>query len=155
MAAYAGLYRVVRDHQTLTVAANAFAFAEAFAEDGPRFEFTTAAHGNPARMRLLTEGDEGNWYQKVEPAKPVHAELASLAGEFVSDEADVTFKVVFEKGWLVVRRPEAEFPLSPTATVSVRSLAASLPAQCRRCGYGTEPGRGTDMGSPVRRVTPK
>jgi len=141
LAAKAGLYRSVRDHQTLSVdfqdgklrlerrgllkpvSANGFAIGD----EGPRAEFTAAAKGNPARMRLLTEGDEGNWYEKVERANPTPAELAALAGDYVSDEAEVTFRVGFEKGRLVIhRRPDAEFPLSPTYRDGFSSQLGSI-----------------------------
>jgi len=66
-------------------------------------------------MRVLTEGDEGNWYERVEPWNPAAAELARFVGEYTSDEAEATFGVVLEDGRLVMhRRPDGVFPLTPT-----------------------------------------
>jgi CubicO group peptidase (beta-lactamase class C family) len=128
LAAWAGLYRSVRDHQTRSVnlvlnqlqlerlgplyplSGNEYKVGE----DGLRVQFGTATYHSP-RMRLLTEGDEGNWYEKVARATPTATELAALAGEYASDEAEVTFKVALESDHLVIhRRPGAVFPLTPT-----------------------------------------
>jgi CubicO group peptidase (beta-lactamase class C family) len=141
LAAWAGLYRSVRDHQTLSVnlvlnqlqlerrgplyplAGNEYRVGE----DGLRVEFGGAITGHSSRMRILTEGDEGNWYEKVERANPAPADLAALAGDYVSDEAEVTFKVAFEKGRLVIhRRPDAEFPLTPTYRDGFSSQLGSI-----------------------------
>lgn len=135
LAARAGLYRSVRDHQTLTlnlqdgqlrlerrsllkpVWANTFALGE----EGPLVEFSGA------RMRLRSEGDDGNWYEKVDRADPTPAELAALAGEYASDEAEVAFHVVLENGLLVIhRRPDAAFPLSPTYRDGFSSQLGSI-----------------------------
>jgi len=140
LAARAGLYRSVRDHQTLTLEIQdgqlhlerrgllrpVWADTFALGEDGPLVEFA-AVDGKPARMRLRTEGDEGNWYEKVDRAKPTPAELAALAGEYSSDEAEVAFQVVFENGRLAIhRRPDARFPLSPTYRDGFSSQLGSI-----------------------------
>ena len=49
------------------------------------------------RMRIPSEMDGGTWYERVEPWTPTPAELASLAGEYTSDEAEVTFRVAWSK----------------------------------------------------------
>jgi hypothetical protein len=135
LAAKSGLYRSVRDHQTVTVdlqegqlrlerrgvlkpvSTGVFTIGE----EGGRVEF------NGARLRILTEGDAGNWYEKVERVNPAPAELAALAGEYVSDEAEVTFKVAFENGRLVIhRRPDAEFALTPTYRDGFSSQIGSI-----------------------------
>jgi CubicO group peptidase (beta-lactamase class C family) len=122
LAARAGMYRSLRDHTAVTIAAENGALrvaravykpvsATVFAagEDGARLEF------DGMRARLVTEGDEGNWYEKVEPAKPARDELAALAGDYASEEAEVTFRVALEGDKLVIhRRPDAVIPLTPT-----------------------------------------
>ena len=104
-----GLYRSVRDHLTMTIPRPEPA-GEGRGTDGwPRFQF------EGSRMRVLTEGDEGNWYERVEPWNPAAAELARFVGEYTSDEAEATFRVVLEDGRLVMhRRPDGVFPLTPT-----------------------------------------
>lgn len=78
-------------------------------------------------MRLRSEGDDGNWYEKVDRADPTPAELAALAGEYASDEAEVAFHVVLENGLLVIhRRPDAAFPLSPTYRDGFSSQLGSI-----------------------------
>jgi len=123
-----GLYRSLRDHETLTVAlengqlrldrrgvlkptaANVFAVGE----EG-RAEFETDGAGKVVRLRIATEADPNNVYEKVEPARPALADLEGMVGEYTSDEAEVTFLVVLDGGRLVMRRrPDAAFPLTPT-----------------------------------------
>ena len=95
----AGLYRSVRDHRTISIPS----------EGNARYEF------QGSRMRVVTEGDEGNWFERVEPWSPTPAELARFVGEYRSDEAEVTFRVTLEEGRLVMhRRPNAVFMLAPT-----------------------------------------
>jgi CubicO group peptidase (beta-lactamase class C family) len=127
--AKAGLYRSVRDHTVLSVdvkdghleldrrgalkpvSAKSF---QASGEESPLVEFDTDAAGK-ARMRLLTEGDEGNYYEKVERVNPSRSELESMTGDYVSDEAEVTLTVSLEQNGLVIhRRPDAKMPLTPT-----------------------------------------
>jgi len=135
LAAKAGLYCSVRDHQTLTLELQNGqlhlerrgllrpVWANTFASDdeGPLVEFSGA------RMRLRTEGDEGNWYEKVDRANPTPAELAALAGEYASDEAEAAFQVVLENGRLVIhRRPDARFPLIPTYRDGFSSQLGSI-----------------------------
>ena len=45
-----------------------------------------------------SEMDGGTWYEWVEPWTPAPADLASLAGEYSSDEAEVTLRVALEHG---------------------------------------------------------
>jgi hypothetical protein len=92
-----GMYRSVRDHSVVQVAADS------------RNEFS----GD--RMRVRSDMDGGTWYEKVEPWKPAPADLASLAGEYSSDEAEVTLRIALEHAQLVIhRRPDAAIPLTPT-----------------------------------------
>jgi hypothetical protein len=92
-----GMYRSLRDHSVVRVTANS------------RNDFS----GD--RMRVPSEMDGGSWYEKVEPWTPAPADLASLAGEYSSDEAEVTLRVALEHAQLVIhRRPNASIPLTPT-----------------------------------------
>jgi len=123
--AEAGLYRSVRDHQTLSievddgtlridhrgvlspVSNNVFSLGA----DGPRAEFDSTGKG----LRMSTQVDEGNYYEKVERWNPTAIELEGMAGEYSSDEAEVTFHVEIEKDHLVIhRRPDATIALTPT-----------------------------------------
>lgn len=127
--AKAGLYRSVRDHETLSVelkngklqiarrgvlipvSSNSFTLGA----NGPLAEFEADASRKIVRLRLATEVDEGNVYEKVEAAKPAERELESMTGEYSSDEAEVTLRVSLEKGRLVIhRRPDTVIPLTPT-----------------------------------------
>jgi CubicO group peptidase (beta-lactamase class C family) len=125
--AKAGLYRSGRDHQTLLVVVQDGTLriehrglltpvsGDVFrlGEDGPRAEFYST--GNVMRLRLGTEVDEGNYYEKVERWNPTAAELEAMTGEYASDEAEVTFQVALEKEHLVIhRRPDATIALTPT-----------------------------------------
>ena len=133
--AKAGLYRSVRDHQTLSVvyqdgklridrrglltpiSSNAFSLGE----DGPRAEF------EQNRLRIATEVDEGNYYEKVARWTPNSAELETMTGEYASDEAEVTFRVALEKGQLVIhRRPDASIALTPTYRDGFNSTLGSV-----------------------------
>jgi CubicO group peptidase (beta-lactamase class C family) len=129
LGAKAGLYRSVRDHRTLSVevkdggleiaqgAAMTPVSANVFiaGKDGPRAEFASDSSGKVVRLRMATEADEGNYYEKVEPAKPAAAELEVMTGEYSSDEAEVTVTVSLEHGGLVIhRRSDTSIPLTPT-----------------------------------------
>src|SRR4029077_16654568 len=127
--------RSVRDHQTLSVvyqdgklridrrglltpiSGNAFSLGE----DGPRAEF------EQNRLRIATEVDEGNYYEKVARWTPNSAELETMTGEYASDEAEVTFRVALEKGQLVIhRRPDASIALTPTYRDGFNSTLGSV-----------------------------
>jgi CubicO group peptidase (beta-lactamase class C family) len=125
LAAKAGLYRSVRDHQTLSIqvedgtlridhrgvltpiSPNVFSLGE----DGPRVEFDSTGKG----LRLSNEFDGGIYYEKVERWNPTAAELEAMTGEYSSEEAEVIFQVALEKDHLVIhRRPDARIVLTPT-----------------------------------------
>lgn len=127
--AKAGLYRSVRDHRTLAVefqggqlridrrAALTPVSGDVFlvGEDGPRAEFEPDPSGKAMRLRLASEVDEGNYYEKVDRWAPTAAELQAMTGAYSSDEADVTFQVALEGDHLVMhRRPDATIALTAT-----------------------------------------
>jgi len=125
----AGLYRSVRDHETIAIelkngtlqiahrgaltplSANQFSMGE----NGPVAEFESDASGKVVRLRLASEVDEGNYYEKVDAAQPGARDLEAMTGEYSSDEAEVTLRVAVENGRLVIhRRPDTVIPLTAT-----------------------------------------
>jgi CubicO group peptidase (beta-lactamase class C family) len=147
--AEAGLYRSVRDHQTLSVevqdgtlridhrgvltpvTGNVFRLGE----DGPRAEFDSTGKG----LRMSTAVDEGNTYEKVERWTPTPAELEAMAGEYASDEAEVTFHVALDKDGLVIhRRPDATIALTPTYRDGFSSSLGSVRFLRDSAGHVTE-----------------
>jgi hypothetical protein len=51
----------------------------------------------------------------MEPARPSALDLAAYAGEYISDEAELTLRVTAQDGALTVhRRPETKLALTPT-----------------------------------------
>jgi hypothetical protein len=66
------------------------------------------------RIRMIGE-DATTVYEKVDPWKPNRADLESLAGEYVSDEAEAAYTVALDADRLVIRqRPSTRFALTPT-----------------------------------------
>ena len=123
LAARAGLYRSMRDHHTITVGAQ----ERPANADGPQREFETDASGKVVRMKVVTEIDPNNTYEKVEPAHPTAGDLAAMAGTYTSDEAELTLKVELESGKLVIhRRPDATFALTPTYRDGFSSSLGSI-----------------------------
>jgi CubicO group peptidase (beta-lactamase class C family) len=124
----AGIYASDRDHETVlvevkdqrlqmgrremlkAVSQNAFLIGE----DGPRAEFEAGAEGKVKRLRILSDIDGWNYYDKKERASPTEAELEKLAGEYSSEEAEVVLKVAVEGDGLVIhRRPNIKIELFP------------------------------------------
>jgi len=65
------------------------------------FETST---NKPMRMRVDTDGRQSVIFEAVQPALPTPAQLAEYVGEYYSDELQVTYKVVLEKGKLYLRK---------------------------------------------------
>lgn len=139
--AKAGLYRSVRDHGTVSVhikdnqlqmdrrGALTPVWANVFSvgEEGPRVEFDADSSGKVVKLRIATEVDEGDYYEKVEPAHPARSELEGMTGEYTSDEAEVTLKVELEQDHLVIRRrPDTKIPLTPTYKDGFSSSLGSI-----------------------------
>jgi hypothetical protein len=58
---------------------------------------------------------QGISYEKVERWNPTTAELEMMTGDYMSDEAEVTFRVALEKDHLAIhRRPDVTLALTPT-----------------------------------------
>ena len=139
--AEAGLYRSVRDHETISVevkddhleldrrgtlkpvSSNVFTLGQ----NGPRAEFEADASGKIVRLRVATEVDEGNFYEKVERANPSRSDLEAMAGEYTNDEAETTLTVTLEPGGLVIhRRPDTMIGLTPTYKDGFSSSLGSI-----------------------------
>lgn len=126
LAMYTGMYRSSRAHDVVLVDLregqlrsgsrvlrpvenNVFEVA-----DG-RVTFEVDRSGNVRRMRLPGAIDPTDYYEKVERAAPTGVELQAYAGEYVSDEAEVVYKLAVEGDSLVLRRrPDTHISLSPT-----------------------------------------
>lgn len=77
-------------------------------DNGSKLEFV------PDGLRLLTPDGDTIPYDRVEEASPTAAQLAEYAGEYVSDEAEVTYNVVVKDGKLAVKaRPDVSVALTP------------------------------------------
>jgi CubicO group peptidase (beta-lactamase class C family) len=138
----AGLYRSLRDHGALAievkggglqvahrpivmmpVSSNVFVSRE----DGPRVEFESGPSGKVTRLRMYTELDEGDYYEKVEPAKPSDADMRMMTGDYSNDEAEVTLQVSLDHGALVIHRhPDTNIPLTPTYRDGFSSSLGSI-----------------------------
>jgi CubicO group peptidase (beta-lactamase class C family) len=105
-ASRAGMYRSMRDGDVITVAHENGELripgrAPVVEFDGPR-------------MRFIAEVNNTT-YEKIEPWTPARADLDAFTGNYVSDEAQVTYTVAVESDRLVIRvRPSARFNLAAT-----------------------------------------
>ena len=128
VSALAGLYSSIHDHGTIEIRVNNGSVqldrrgalipisANVFTsgEDGPRVEFQKDSTGAVRRVLLGSEAEE-NVYERVEPAKLTKADFEALTGEYLSDEAGISLRVVFENDGLTIRRkPDSSFALRPT-----------------------------------------
>lgn len=128
LAALAGLYRNTRTQDPLRLAAADGKLRPERGDDlvpvsGTSFRSEdgaeralfrpTANGGRPTLLRLTADGDTIR-YEPVDAVTPAAAELADYAGDFSSDEAEVTYTVAVEDGKLVLRgRPDWSDPLAP------------------------------------------
>lgn len=127
LAARAGLYRSLRTGMPVRLVVNEGRLQVA---DGPplvplsenRFqlgedtsvELEMGPDGRSAGMRFVRLSGDVVQFERVAEAAPTPAQLAEYVGEYASDEAEVSYRVVLEDGKLVVRgRPAAVHPLTP------------------------------------------
>lgn len=125
----AGLYRSVRDHETVSVEVKdgrlqidrrgalkpVSAYVYNIGESGSQAVFERGGSGKVVRLRMATEVDEGNYYEKVERSTPSRADMQAMTGEYTNDEAETVLKVTLEGSGLVIhRRPDAKIALTPT-----------------------------------------
>ena len=79
-----------------------------------RMSFELAPDGRAQTLRFLQEGGDTLVFLPVEPWAPTPAELAALAGTYVSDEAATTLTIAHQGGKLFLRqRPALSFELQP------------------------------------------
>jgi CubicO group peptidase (beta-lactamase class C family) len=131
LAARAGLYRSIRDHETLSIEVKdghlQLARRGPLAALPPNAEFETDSSGKVTRLRLATEVDEGNYYEKVDRANPTATDLQAMVGKYASDEAEVTLEVSVEQGGLVIHRhPDTTIALAPTYRDGFSSSLGSI-----------------------------
>jgi len=109
-----GLYRNVRDHDTVKVETK----NGALQFDGRPFEGAVRFAGD--KMFLPTGVYGEDVWERVEPWTPVN--LSGFVGVYASDEAETVLRIVLENGNLVIhRRPDASFALEPSYTDAFRS----------------------------------
>jgi hypothetical protein len=83
--------------------------------DGTTFELETDASGKVTAMRAMSTGYQTDIFDKVEPSNPAKAEMQAMTGDYVSDEAETTLKVVFTPNGLEIhQRPDTVYALKPT-----------------------------------------
>lgn len=82
-------------------------------ENGAKLDFVHGLDGKTG-LRLLTADGDVIPFDRVSEAAPTPAQLAEYAGEYASDEAEVTYRIVVEEGKLVAKgRPDVSAPLTP------------------------------------------
>lgn len=95
--------------------------------DQASFRIEMGPAGRPAALDLVFRSGEVISYDPVAEAVPTPAQLAEYAGEYVSDEAEVTYRVVVEDGKLFLRaRPAASFLLTPSYADAFRAESGAL-----------------------------
>lgn len=78
------------------------------AENGTRLVFESSG------VRYISRDGEEILFERVAEASPTPSQLAEYAGEYVSDEAEVTYTVAVEGGKLFLKaRPDISIELSP------------------------------------------
>jgi CubicO group peptidase (beta-lactamase class C family) len=96
-------------------------------DTGTVVRFEAGNNGAIARLKISSEVGQTYTYERVEPSHPAAADLQQMAGTYVSDEANVTYKAAFENGSLVLhRRPDATVSLTPTYRDAFRSSLGSV-----------------------------
>lgn len=85
------------------------------APEGTTYELRTDASGKVNAMRAVSMGYESDTFDKVERATPTRDEMQAMTGDYVSDEAETTLKVVLtSKGLEIHQRPDKVFTLKST-----------------------------------------
>jgi CubicO group peptidase (beta-lactamase class C family) len=89
--------------------------------------FEDAPAGRRAPLRILAADGDTVEYEPVDEAAPSALHLAALAGEYRSDEAEVTYTVAAEDGKLLLRRrPDVTVLLTPAYADAFTTPAGSL-----------------------------
>jgi CubicO group peptidase (beta-lactamase class C family) len=83
--------------------------------EGTTYELESDASGKVTAMRAVSMGYQTDRFDKVERAKPTPAEMQAMTGDYVSDEAETTLRVVLTpKGLEIHQRPDTVYLLKPT-----------------------------------------
>ena len=78
---------------------------------------TSRQGGRPLRLRQIDEGRQPAIYQAVQAMTPTSAQLNEYAGNYYSEELDVTYTLSVQGGKLALRRRRGkDIPLDPTFT---------------------------------------
>lgn len=108
-------------------------------DNGSKLDFV------PGGLRLLTPDGDSIPYERVEEAAPTAAQLAEYVGEYTSDEAEVTYKVVVEDGKLLIKgRPDVSIALTPLYADAFQSDIGFLVRFFRKDGKLSELSFGLD-----------
>jgi hypothetical protein len=155
----AGLYRSDRDHGALSVQVKdghlqletgavlnpVTATSFRLDETGPIISFEFNPKGEVARMHFANEVDGGHDFDRVAPAHPSRDDLAVLAGDYVSEEAEVILTVKLGANGLEIhRRPDTVIPLTPTYADGFSSDLGSIRFLRDSAGKVTEMSIGED-----------
>jgi CubicO group peptidase (beta-lactamase class C family) len=88
--------------------------SELYVDADRRLAFDLGPDGRPKAMRLLYSSGEVVPFEPVAEVSLTPDRLAEYAGEYRSDEAEVTYRVTPEDGKLMLRIPLGSFPLAPS-----------------------------------------
>lgn len=88
--------------------------SELYVDADRRLAFDLGPDGRPKAMRLLYSSGEVVPFEPVAEVALTPDRLAEYAGEYRSDEAEVTYRVTLEEGKLMLRIPLGSFPLAPS-----------------------------------------
>jgi len=78
-------------------------------------KFEKQNKGKPMLMHIYREGEQSETYESFKLAKPTPAQLKEYAGDYYSDELQVTFHLALREGKLhFVHKNAPESPLQPT-----------------------------------------
>ncbi|HYQ85524.1 MAG TPA: serine hydrolase domain-containing protein, partial [Rubrobacter sp.] len=83
-------------------------------DENRKVAFDVGPDGRPKTMRLIHQSGEVVSFEPVAEVSLTPDRLAEYAGEYRSDEAEVTYRVLLEDGKLVLRIPLGSFPLAPS-----------------------------------------
>jgi hypothetical protein len=127
--------------------------AEGPAADAAEVAFTPAAGGRPVMKITTGELDDRDTevFNPVTVVSPTAAELAELAGTYVSEELATTWRLALEDGKLYIRhRGLSKDPLAPTVkdamSVDGLSLRFQRDAAGKVTGFTLDEGRVRGIG---------
>ncbi len=136
-----GLYESRSDHSTISIdrkdgklsaygnlplvpiSATSFQFTP----EGNIFELVTDPVGKVTGLRVKSYGFALGLFDKVERSAPSQSEMQAMTGDYVSEEAETTLKLVLTpKGLEIHQRPDIVYPLTPTYAEGFDSQLGSI-----------------------------